>query len=152
MTRDYWDTLHHRRVPGNAILILFFLCIDLFNSIWITNIVSFISMNRFRRRECLRITFFLLWKRCSHFGSSHLSQTLCCLRTRRAWCSLFPSVRRCFMPRRGWSTLEVPDGWLQLIIGPRPKSERWPLRSPQTRQKPAPAVRQSGVQVSKGPA
>ena len=37
----------------------------------------------------------------SHFGSRrHLSQTLCCLRTRRAWCSLFSSVRRCFMPRR----------------------------------------------------
>ena len=38
--------------------------------------------------------------------------------------------------------MEVPDGWLQLIRGPRPKSERWPLKAP---QKPAPAVRQTGV-------
>ena len=27
--------------------------------------------------------------------------------------------------------MEVPDGWLQLIRGPRPKSERWPLKAPQ---------------------
>ena len=38
--------------------------------------------------------------------------------------------------------MEVPDGWLQLIRGLRPKSERWPLKAP---QKPAPAVRQTGV-------
>ena len=47
--------------------------------------------------------------------------------------------------------MEVPDGWLQLIRGPRPKSERWPRRTPQTHQKPAPAVRLLGVQGSKGP-
>ena len=39
-------------------------------------------------------------------------------------------VRRRSMPRRGWTTMEVPDGWLQLIRGPRPKSESWPLRTP----------------------
>ena len=30
------------------------------------------------------------------------------------------------MPRKGWSTLEVPDGWLQVICGPRPPAVRWP--------------------------
>ena len=44
--------------------------------------------------------------------------------------------------------MEVPDGWVQLIRGPRPKSEKWPLQS---RQKPMPAVRQSGAQGSKRP-
>ena len=39
--------------------------------------------------------------------------------------------------------MEVPDGWLQLIRGPRPKSEKWLLKA---RQKPAPAVRQTGRQ------
>ena len=43
--------------------------------------------------------------------------------------------------------MEVSDGWL-LIRGPRPKSERWPLKAP---QKPAPAVRQTGVHGMKGP-
>ena len=28
------------------------------------------------------------------------------------------------MPRRGWST--APDGWVQIIRGPRPLSESWP--------------------------
>ena len=28
------------------------------------------------------------------------------------------------MPRRGWST--APDGWVQIIRGPRPPSESWP--------------------------
>ena len=26
------------------------------------------------------------------------------------------------MPRKGWSTMEVPDGWLKIIRGPRPQS------------------------------
>ena len=47
--------------------------------------------------------------------------------------------------------MEVPDGWLQVIRGPRPQSERWPRWTPQAHQKPAPAVRQPGVQGSKGP-
>ena len=88
----------------------------------------------------------------SHFGSSHFSQTWCCFAHDEVWLFHFcPLIRRCVMPRRGWSTMEVPDGWLQLIRGPRPKSERWPRRTPQTHQKPAPAVRQPGVQGGKGP-
>ena len=30
------------------------------------------------------------------------------------------------MPRRGWRAVEVPEGWLQVIRGPRPASVRWP--------------------------
>ena len=32
------------------------------------------------------------------------------------------------MPRKGWSTVQVPDGWLQLIRGPRPQSAKWPMK------------------------
>ena len=32
------------------------------------------------------------------------------------------------MPRKGWSIVQVPDGWLKVIRGPQPKSERWPRR------------------------
>ena len=39
--------------------------------------------------------------------------------------------------------MEVPDGWVQLIGGPGPKSEKWPLQS---RQKPGPDWR-----ATKGP-
>ena len=31
------------------------------------------------------------------------------------------------MPRRGWSHLEVPSGWIQVLRGPRPKSVQSPL-------------------------
>ena len=57
--------------------------------------------------------------------------------------SLFASCG--LMPRRGWTTMDVPDGWVQLIS---PKSEKWPLHS---RQRPTPAVRPSGVQGTKEP-
>ena len=30
------------------------------------------------------------------------------------------------MPRRGWSSLPVPDGWFEVIRGPRPPSVQWP--------------------------
>ena len=30
------------------------------------------------------------------------------------------------MPRKGWTQVEVPSGWTQLIRGPRPKSVQWP--------------------------
>ena len=42
-----------------------------------------------------------------------LARALCCLCTRRVlfvFCSL---VRRRSMPRRGWSSLPVPDGWFE---------------------------------------
>ena len=43
------------------------------------------------------------------------------------------------MVRRGWTQVEVPGGWLQLVRGPRPKSEQWPMqsgRSPSAAQVP----------------
>ena len=30
------------------------------------------------------------------------------------------------MVRRGWSVMEVPDGWVQVLRGPRPPAVRWP--------------------------
>ena len=33
------------------------------------------------------------------------------------------------MPRRGWSTADVPAGWIQIVRGPRPRSEQWPRAS-----------------------
>ena len=30
------------------------------------------------------------------------------------------------MPRKGWSQLDVPSGWVQIIRGPRPWSVQWP--------------------------
>ena len=30
------------------------------------------------------------------------------------------------MPRRGWSAMEIPSGWFEVIRGPRPPSVRWP--------------------------
>ena len=38
-------------------------------------------------------------------------------------------VSRTSMVRRGWSTVEVPSGWLQVIRGSRPPVARWPGRS-----------------------
>ena len=29
------------------------------------------------------------------------------------------------MPRRVWSKVDVPSGWVQILRGPRPKSEQW---------------------------
>ena len=41
--------------------------------------------------------------------------------------SFASQARRSFlMVRRGWSTVEVPSGWLQVIRGPRPPAARWP--------------------------
>ena len=30
------------------------------------------------------------------------------------------------MPRKGWSSLETPTGWYQVIRGPRPQAVQWP--------------------------
>ena len=71
------------------------------------------------------------------------------------------------MVRRGWSQLDVPTGWVQIVRGPRPKSVAWPraniqptksqvasvkppqrrtgVAPPQTRPRPSP---EAGVGVS----
>ena len=62
-------------------------------------------------------------------------RTTCCLRA--LWqvflfLVLFvaPFVRRCVMPRRGWQQMDVPTGWVRVIRGPRPPSEKWPAARP----------------------
>ena len=39
------------------------------------------------------------------------------------FCVPYQSV---LMPRRGWRAVEVPEGWLKVIRGPRPASAQWP--------------------------
>ena len=34
------------------------------------------------------------------------------------------------MVRKGWRTVEVPNGWLQIIRGPKPPSAKWPQSKP----------------------
>ena len=34
------------------------------------------------------------------------------------------------MGRKGWSSVPIPDGWVQIIRGPRPKSEKWTSSKP----------------------
>ena len=31
------------------------------------------------------------------------------------------------MVRKGWQSMDVPSGWIQVLRGPRPKSVQWPL-------------------------
>ena len=62
----------------------------------------------------------------SHFG---LRQVVLLCARQSLVVSFLPLARHRVMPRRGWSTMEVPDGWPQFIRGPHPKSERWPRRN-----------------------
>ena len=47
-------------------------------------------------------------------------------------CSFASRVTR-FMPRKGWRTVQVPDGWLQVLRGPRPPSVKWSKATPQSK-------------------
>ena len=40
------------------------------------------------------------------------------------------------MVRKGWTHVEVPNGWVQLIRGPRPKSVQWPRAHDRKPQQP----------------
>ena len=80
----------------------------------------------------------------SHFGSCHFGSRPPLLQRGGSGAHwqlvLFASkVRRGHMPRKGWSTVQVPDGWLQLIRGPRPQSAKWPMRKPKRRPKCVPS-------------
>ena len=49
------------------------------------------------------------------------------------------------MVRRGWKSFDVPTGWVQIVRGPRPKSEKWPqvgqqFGQPTQQSQPQPAV------------
>ena len=51
------------------------------------------------------------------------------------------------MPRKGWSSVEVPDGWLQIIRGPRPPAAKWPRAKAQS----TPAPRTSSTVTHRQP-
>ena len=56
------------------------------------------------------------------------------------FCFVFcASLLRRRMPRKGWSTVEVPNGWLQIIGGPRLPAAQWPRAKAQSNpvQKPS---------------
>ena len=43
-------------------------------------------------------------------------------------CSTFAScVSRTFIVHRGWQSMDILSGWLQVLRGPRPKSVQWPF-------------------------
>ena len=44
------------------------------------------------------------------------------------------------MVRKGWRTVEVPNGWLQIIRGPKPPSARWSRTKPSDKPHRAPGV------------
>ena len=59
-----------------------------------------------------------------HFGSRRH-----CSRVFRLFALFFPfasQVSRELMPRRGWQAMDVPTGWVQVLRGPRPPSQKWP--------------------------
>ena len=57
------------------------------------------------------------------------------------------------MPREGWSTVQVPDGWIQSIRGPRPHSVKWPMKGPGQKKPngPAPVKSRRTSQVTHPP-
>ena len=55
--------------------------------------------------------------------------------------------------RKGWSSIEVPGGWLQVVRGPRPPASKWPQaqRTPSAAvQKAPPSERQGGRWRNRG--
>ena len=92
----------------------------------------------------------------SHFGSSHFSQSGCDAVSRPVqevplfvFCVF---VSRGCMPRKGWSTLEVPAGWLQVIRGPRPPAVQWPKASRgqgQFQKPPVPSKKENKKQTER---
>ena len=77
----------------------------------------------------------------THFGSSHFfSNVVLFVRmTSNSFGFSFASPvsrpSRFLMVRRGWCSADVPDGWVQVIRGPRPWSIQWP-RASQSRPVP----------------
>ena len=57
------------------------------------------------------------------------------------------------MGRGGWSKIEVPDGWLQVIRGPKPPSVHWPSKKPteQPMRGPGPSARRDPLPPMKEP-
>ena len=90
-----------------------------------------------------------------NYRTSSFSQTPHCLRVVSFLCnysdsqSLFCVPVSRAMVRKGWSTLEVPDGWLKIVRGVRPPSEKWPRAGPQQQRhqsaRPAPVKKPQAV-------
>ena len=78
------------------------------------------------------------------FGSSHLGSRLKPVFAHAGQESYFLLFvrRRSTMVRKGWTSVEVPDGWLQVIRGKRPPSVQWPRAGSQqhARQTGKPAL------------
>ena len=70
------------------------------------------------------LTFDSIWLKAILFKR----QVACALDVVLLFLFCTPLTRR-VMPRRGWSTLEVAAGWLQVIRGPRPPAGQWPKAS-----------------------
>ena len=84
--------------------------------------------------------------RTSHFGSSLAQVSV--VHTQRQVVLFFSwRVQQCAMVRRGWSVMEVPDGWLQVLRRPRPPAVRWPKWRRRCRRNP---VQFSSESVSLG--
>ena len=85
----------------------------------------------------------------------HLDQSFD-LRTVRIWCcvALFHDfcvlVRRRSMHRTGWSTVQVPDGWLHTIKGPCPQSNKWPARDRQSSKPTSEGPQVTGQSLARG--
>ena len=41
------------------------------------------------------------------------------------------------MGRKGWIVMEVPNGWLQVLRGPRPPAARWPMSEKKVAKDPS---------------
>ena len=88
----------------------------------------------------------------NHFGSSHFCSNTALIVSCREDLVFLPELLHKFsvlvprrrMPRKGWSTVQVPDGWLKTIRGPRPQSTQWPRRRPSSK----PPAKGRGSQVS----
>ena len=93
-------------------------------------------------------------------GSSHFCSNLSLLVQRRQLvfrCVSFASSvsRGIFMPRKGWTALETPNGWFQKIRGPRPPpvrlGESRPAREPWIWQRRSVETAERPFEVNGGP-
>ena len=55
---------------------------------------------------------------------SHFDPESSCVVQRGVSCSFCIRNKSNFMVRKGWSSMDVPSGWVQIIRGPRPLSQR----------------------------
>ena len=61
---------------------------------------------------------------CGNLAMRHLTHQVLLIH-RVIWFSFCVPISR-VMLRRGWRTVEGPEGWFQMLCGPVPRSEQWP--------------------------